>query len=82
LEQTWHDIAEDEVRKADPEATPPAGDEAGTRSDAGAGQTDEDLDDHVVREGADEVSSSAAAWTTKHRMSTMTACSIHGITTL
>nr|XP_020178644.1 thioredoxin M1, chloroplastic-like [Aegilops tauschii subsp. strangulata] len=48
------DVAEGEPGEADPEVVPLAHKVAGARSDTGGAQTREDLEEHVIRECADE----------------------------
>jgi hypothetical protein len=60
LDQTDRDIPEGEVGETGPEPAPTAGEEAGARGGAGTAEAEEDLEKQILREGADEVSCSAA----------------------
>jgi hypothetical protein len=48
-------VAEGEAGETSPETTPPAREQAGARGGAGAGQAYKNLEEHVVREGADPI---------------------------
>ena len=52
--RTCWDVAEGEPREADPEIVPLAYEVVGACSDTGGAQTREDLEEHVIRECADE----------------------------
>ena len=52
---------EGELGEKGPEAAPPAGEQAGVSGGAGAAEAGEDLEEHVVGEGADAVGAVAAA---------------------
>lgn len=55
FERGEHDVAEDDPAEARPESSPPAGEDAGARGGAGAGEAGEDEEEQVVGKGADEV---------------------------
>ena len=63
FERGERDIVEEELAEPGPEATPPAGENAGPHGGADAPETREDEEEQVVGEGADAVVlSAAAAW--------------------
>jgi hypothetical protein len=55
------DVAEGEAGETSPEAAPPPREQAGTCGGTGAVQPHEDLEEHVVVEGADSI---IAVWIT------------------
>ena len=59
-ERLGPDVVEGELGEAGPETAPPAGQQAGVRGGAGAAEAGEDLEEHVVGEGADAVDAAAA----------------------
>jgi hypothetical protein len=67
LDLAGRDVVEGETAEASPEASPPVRQEAGARGGAGTAQAHEDLEKHVVRQGAERVSSSS--WTTHGALS-------------
>jgi hypothetical protein len=59
LQGVERDVTEDDPTEALPEVAPPAGEDAGARGGAGAGEAGEDEKEQIVGQGADEVRSAA-----------------------
>jgi hypothetical protein len=76
---------EGEGGEAGPQPAPPAGEDAGAGGGGGAVEAGEDLEKKILREGADEIRTSAlrtSATTARSRVAAMTACplTLHGRT--